>query len=61
VDPRVTELHCIMPIANIGSVMQRGILSNERAAKLTHHSVALYGFRLIDSTLKGIHTALRSR
>jgi hypothetical protein len=41
VDPRVTELHCIMPIANLGSVMTNGILSYERAAKLPHHSVAL--------------------
>lgn len=40
-DPRVTELHCIMPITNIGSVMTHGILSYERAAKLTHHSVAM--------------------
>lgn len=40
-DPRVTELHCIMPIGNLVSVMKRGILSHERAAKLTHHSVAL--------------------
>ncbi len=41
VDPRVTELHCIMPIGNLVSVMQRGILSHEHAAKLKHHSVAL--------------------
>lgn len=40
-DPRVTELHCIMPMDNIDSVMARGILSYERAAKLAHHSVAL--------------------
>ena len=40
-DPRVTELHCIMPIDNIELVMTHGILSYERAAKLTHHSVAL--------------------
>jgi ssDNA thymidine ADP-ribosyltransferase, DarT len=40
-DPRVTELHCIMPMANIGSVMTHGILSYERAAKLKHHSVAM--------------------
>ena len=40
-DPRVTEFHCIMPIENIGSVMQHGILSYERAAKLPHRSVAL--------------------
>jgi hypothetical protein len=30
-----------MPLANIGSVLARGILSYERAAKLEHHSVAL--------------------
>jgi hypothetical protein len=40
-DPRVTELHCIMPIANIASVMEHGILSYERAARLQHRSVAL--------------------
>jgi hypothetical protein len=40
-DPRVTELHCIMPIDNIPSVLQHGILSYEHAAKLKHHSVAM--------------------
>jgi hypothetical protein len=30
-----------MPIANLVSVMTRGILSYERAAKLAHHSVAM--------------------
>ena len=30
-----------MPIANVSSVMEHGILSYERAAKLMHHSVAL--------------------
>jgi hypothetical protein len=40
-DSRVIELHCIMPIANIGLVMKHGILSYERAAKLPHDSVAL--------------------
>jgi hypothetical protein len=40
-DPRVTELHCIMPMINIPSVLQRGILSHERAAQLPHHSIAL--------------------
>ena len=40
-DPRVTELHCIMPMVNIGSVMQHGILSYERAAALPHKSVAM--------------------
>lgn len=40
-DPRVTELHCIMPMANIASVIENGILSYELAAKLPHRSVAL--------------------
>jgi len=40
-DDRVRELHCIMPMANIPSVMTHGILSYERAAALVHHSVAL--------------------
>lgn len=40
-DPRVTEFHCIMPIDNVPSVMQHGILSYEMAAKLDHHSVAM--------------------
>lgn len=40
-DARVTELQCIMPIANIASVMQHGILSHERATRLRHHSVAM--------------------
>ena len=40
-DPRVVEFQCIMPIANIPSVIERGILSYERAAKLQHRSVAM--------------------
>lgn len=40
-DARVTELHCIMPIGNMPSVMHNGILSHEQAAKLPHHSVAM--------------------
>jgi hypothetical protein len=30
-----------MPLVNIPSVLQHGILSNERASKLKHHSVAM--------------------
>jgi hypothetical protein len=41
VDPHVTELHCMMPIGNLVSVMKHGILSHEHAAKLKHDSVAL--------------------
>ncbi len=40
-DPRVTELHCIMPIGNIPSVLKHGILSHEQASKLPHASVAM--------------------
>ncbi len=40
-DSRVTEFHCIMPLANVPSVLTHGILSYERAAKLAHHSVAM--------------------
>jgi hypothetical protein len=40
-DPRVAEFHCIMPIDNLPSVAQHGILSYERAARLKHHSVAM--------------------
>ena len=40
-NPRVTEFQCIMPLENIPSVLKLGILSNERAAKVEHYSVAL--------------------
>jgi hypothetical protein len=40
-DPRVTELQCIMPLENIPSVLKHGILSNERVTKLPHRSVAM--------------------
>ena len=40
-DARVTELHCIMPIGNVLSVVEHGILSYERAAKLRHRAVAM--------------------
>jgi hypothetical protein len=38
---RVTEFQCIMPLANIPSVLKLGILSNERSAKIAHRSVAM--------------------
>lgn len=40
-DPRVVELHCIMPIANVASVLAHGILCYEDAARLHHRSVAM--------------------
>jgi hypothetical protein len=40
-DARVTEFHCIMPLENIPSVLEHGILSHERMASLPHRSVAM--------------------
>ncbi|MGI8601856.1 MAG: DarT ssDNA thymidine ADP-ribosyltransferase family protein [Verrucomicrobiales bacterium] len=40
-DARVAEFQCIMPLANIPSVLEHGILSHEQAARLAHQSVAL--------------------
>lgn len=38
---RVVELHCIMPITNIPSVMAHGLLCHDRAEQVTHASVAM--------------------
>lgn len=38
---RVTELHNIMPIRNIPSVLEHCILSHERAAQLPHSDVSM--------------------
>lgn len=38
---RVTELHNIMPIVNIPSVMEHGILCHERASRLEHYDVSM--------------------
>ncbi|HQL86881.1 MAG TPA: DUF4433 domain-containing protein [Lentisphaeria bacterium] len=38
---RVTELYCIMPIANVASVMVHGILSHDEAARLSHADISL--------------------
>jgi hypothetical protein len=35
------ELHYITPICNIPSILQNGVLSHARAARLQHHSVAM--------------------
>jgi hypothetical protein len=40
-DDRVKELQCIMPLANIESVLQRGILSHDGASKIDHKSAAM--------------------
>lgn len=36
----VKELHFITPIGNLGSILQRGILSHNRAVRIRHRSVA---------------------
>lgn len=41
VDPRIIELHCIMPMGNILSVLAHGILSYESTTRLPHASVAM--------------------
>jgi hypothetical protein len=38
---RVTEFHNIMPLENLRSVLRHGILSHERARKLTHSDISL--------------------
>src|SRR6059058_51720 len=40
-DQRVREFQCIMPLANIPSVLERGILSHNRASKIEHESAAM--------------------
>lgn len=40
-DGRVREFHCIMPVANVLSVMERGILCHEAASKIDHQSAAM--------------------
>lgn len=37
----ITELHCITPIENVQSILEHGILSNRKAARLAHTSVAM--------------------
>jgi hypothetical protein len=37
----LTELHFITPIRNVPSIIEHGILSNVRAARLPHQSVAM--------------------
>ncbi len=37
----ITELHYIAPIENVLSILEHGILSNRRAARLIHRSVAM--------------------
>ena len=38
---KIREFHCIMPIANVTSVLEHGLLSYELASKLEHRSIAM--------------------
>ena len=38
---KIGEFHCIMPIANVASVMKHGVLSFDGTRKLRHRSVAM--------------------
>ena len=40
-DPKIREFHNIMPISNMSSVLEHGILSHERAKKVSHQDVSL--------------------
>lgn len=55
---RVTELHCIMPIRNIPSIMKHGILSHEQASKLEHDDISLLDVQGLRD-MKIIHDGLR--
>lgn len=35
------ELHCIQPVVNVASILERGILSHDRAKSVPHTSVAM--------------------
>ena len=37
----VPELHCIMPITNVTSVVAKGILCHQLAAKISHQDVSM--------------------
>lgn len=37
----LTELHYITPIDNVASILEHGLLSHRRVARLRHHSVAM--------------------
>ena len=38
---KIREFHCIMPIANVNSVLEHGLLSYDRASNLAHRSIAM--------------------
>ncbi len=51
----IVDLHYIAPIANIASIIEHGILSNRRAARLPHESIAMQEVqgRRVDKRIPG--------
>ena len=51
----VGELHYIVPIANVASIMTHGILSNRCAGRLQHESIAMQEVqgRRVDKRIPG--------
>jgi hypothetical protein len=37
----ISELHCITPMTNVPSILQHGVLSHNRAAKLKHADISM--------------------
>lgn len=46
----VSELHCIVPMTNVLSIIERGILSHQRASEVPHASVAMESVQQIRSS-----------
>jgi hypothetical protein len=57
----IKELHCIVPIANVVSILQEGILSHNEAQRVHHRSIAEQGVqerrqnKKIPGTNKNLH------
>ncbi len=49
---RVKELHCIMPIENISSVLTRGILSHNRSKDIQHADISMIDVQKIRDKIK---------
>lgn len=58
----VPELHCIQPIETVPSIMELGILSHDRAARIPHRSVAMEEIqdRRARVTVRGTNRKLHS-
>jgi len=54
------DLHYITPIANVASILSKGILSHQRAARVPHQSVAMQEVqdRRMNTIVPGINKKL---